>query len=375
MRANHAPVYGASLNYRDLIITKGMYPFPLADNIAPGSDGAGEVEAVGKKVQRFKKGDKVITLFNQGHIAGSLDELSIQGGVGGVIDGTLRQYGAFDEQGLVHMPSHLNYVEASTLTCAGLTAWNALYGLKPLLPGQWVLTQGTGGVSIFAVQFAKAAGAKVIATTSSAAKVEKLKQLGADHVLNYKEDPKWGETAKQLTGGRGVHHVVEVGGPSTMQQSLKAIAIDGIISVIGFLGGGKGEDDPSLLDALTSICTVRGVLVGSRLMFEDMNAAVEANHIKPVVDEKKWTLDQVPEAYQVSFGLFLWRLLFPSRRRGWSLTFLLVVSMGPEALWKSWHYDRMNRYRARCRWPFHRIESDGCQQVKARDRVTHVKSS
>ncbi|KAF7196734.1 Zinc-type alcohol dehydrogenase-like protein [Pseudocercospora fuligena] len=290
--------HGASLNYRDLIITKGQYPFPLKDNVVAGSDGAGVVEAVGSKVNRFKKGDKVITLFNQGHIAGSLDEQSMNGGVGGVVDGTLRQYGSYDEQGLVHAPSNLDFVEASTLTCAGLTAWNALYGLKQLMPGDWVLTEGTGGVSIFALQFAKAAGAKVIATTSSAAKGDRLKKLGADHVLNYKEDTNWGETAKKLTGGRGVQHVVEVGGPNTLTQALKAIAIDGVISIIGFLGGVKGEGQPSMIDALMNICTIRGVLVGSRHQFEDMNRAVEANNIKPVVDESIFKLDQVPEAYQ-----------------------------------------------------------------------------
>ncbi|KJX93524.1 zinc-containing alcohol dehydrogenase like protein [Zymoseptoria brevis] len=291
-------LHGSSLNYRDLIITKGKYPFGQRDNVVPGSDGAGVVEAVGKNVKRFKKGDKVATLFNQGHIAGSLDPISVASGLGGMMDGCLRQYGAFDEEGLVHLPKNLNFVEGASLTCAGLTAWNALYGLKPLMPGDWVLTQGTGGVSIFAVQFAKAAGAKVIATTSSAAKGEKLKALGADHVLNYKEDSAWGETAKKLTEGAGVQHVVEVGGPNTMKQSLQAIAIDGVISVIGFIGGAKGEDQPTMLDALTNICTIRGVLVGSRKQFEAMNRAIEANGIKPVIDEKVFKLEDLKEAYQ-----------------------------------------------------------------------------
>jgi NADPH:quinone reductase-like Zn-dependent oxidoreductase len=141
--------------------------------------------------------------------------------VGGVIDGSLRQYGTFNEEGLVHMPSNLNYLEGATLVCAGLTAWNGAYGLesRALKPGDYVLTQGTGGVSIFALQFAKAAGAKVIATTSSKAKAEMLKKLGADHVINYKEDANWGETAKKLTkGGEGVDHILEVGGPTTMKQ-------------------------------------------------------------------------------------------------------------------------------------------------------------
>ncbi|KAK4617684.1 Zinc-type alcohol dehydrogenase-like protein [Fulvia fulva] len=276
--------HGSSLNYRDLIITKGQCPFPQRDNVVPASDGAGTVEDVGKNVTRFKKGYKVITLFNQGHIAGTIDETALAGGVGG--------------QGLVHMPQNLNYLEASTLTCAGLTAWNALYGLKKLMPGDWVLTQGTGGVSIFAVQFAKAAGAKVIATTSSKEKGNKLKELGADHVLNYKEDTNWGATAKKLTGGRGVQHVVEVGGPNTMKQSLAAVAFDGVISIIGFLGGGKGESQPTFLEVLTNICTVRGILVGSRHQFEEMNRAIEANNIKPVIDQKVWKLDQVKDAYQ-----------------------------------------------------------------------------
>jgi NADPH:quinone reductase-like Zn-dependent oxidoreductase len=147
-------VHAASLNYRDLIIPQGKYPFAQRDGVVPGSDGAGEVVATGDRVTRFKVGDKVATLFNQGHIAGSLDPVSVETGVGGVIDGTLRQYGAFDEQGLVKIPVNLNYLEASTLSCAALTAWNALYGLqgRALKPGDVVLTQGTGGVSIFALQ-------------------------------------------------------------------------------------------------------------------------------------------------------------------------------------------------------------------------------
>lgn len=151
---------------------KGFYPFALRTGVVPASDGAGVVEAVGSGVTRFKKGDKVLTLFNQGHLAGSLDYQTVTTGVGGTIDGALQQYGAYSEQGLVAMPSNLDFLQGSTLTCAGLTAWNGLYGLegRSLKPGDWVLTQGTGGVSMFAVQFAKAAGAKVIATTSSAEK-------------------------------------------------------------------------------------------------------------------------------------------------------------------------------------------------------------
>ncbi|RMZ72695.1 alcohol dehydrogenase [Pyrenophora seminiperda CCB06] len=293
-------IHAASLNYRDLIIPKGKYPFPMKDNIVPGSDGAGTVESVGKHVTRFKPGDKVVTLFNQAHIAGSLNAQSLGTGLGGAVDGTLREYGVFSEQGLVHAPSNLSMLEASTLSCAGLTAWNALYGLesRALKPGDTVLTQGTGGVSIFALQFAKAAGARVIATTSSAKKAEILKKYGADHIINYNDTPNWGEEAAKLTpGGAGVQHVVEVGGPTTMAQSLKAVAIDGVITIIGFIGG-MGKDQPTFLDCLNNICTVRGILVGSRLQMEDMNRAIEVNDIHPIVDEKVFELKNLKDAYQ-----------------------------------------------------------------------------
>ncbi|MCJ1316180.1 hypothetical protein MMC15_001500 [Xylographa vitiligo] len=290
----------ASLNYRDLIIPKGQYPFGTKPSVVPGSDGAGTVEAVGSGVTRFKKGDKVLTLFNQGHLAGSLTPANVATGVGGMVDGTLRQYGAYDEQGLVAMPETLDFQQGSTLTCAAVTAWNALYGLESssLKPGDTVLTQGTGGVSIFGLQFAKAAGARVIATTSSDAKAEILKKLGADHIINYKTDENWGETAKKLTpGGLGVDHIIEVGGPKTIKQSFNAVKIDGVITVIGFLAG-QTKDEPSFLEVLQATCVVRGALVGSRDQFEKMNKAIDANGIKPVVDKKVFGLEELKEAYQ-----------------------------------------------------------------------------
>lgn len=199
------------------------------------------------------------------------------------------------------MPESLSWVEASTLSCAALTAWNALYGLegRQVKPGDVVLTQGTGGVSLFALQFAVAAGATVIATTSSDDKAKKLKSLGAHHVLNYKSDPNWGETAQNLTPGHlGVNHIIEVGGPSTMKQSLMTIKIDGVISIIGFLGGIKDESEPSYLDAWQNVCIVRGIMVGSRQQFEEMNRAVEAIGLKSVVDQKTFTMRETKDAYQ-----------------------------------------------------------------------------
>ncbi|KAJ5935239.1 Polyketide synthase enoylreductase [Penicillium verhagenii] len=291
-------LHAVSLNYRDLIIPKGMYPLPHQLPVVPASDGAGEVIEVGSKVTEFKKGDQVTTLFNQGHQYGPIDIPGTHTGLGGVIDGALREYGVFAEKGLVKAAKNLSAIENSTLPCAALTSWNALYGLKPLKPGQYVLVQGTGGVSMFGLQFAKAAGATVIATTSSAQKAEKLKQLGADYVINYKEDENWGETAKKLTpDGAGVDHILEVGGAGTLKQSFKAIKYEGVISVIGFLGGADPKTQPSIVDTLVNICTVRGVYVGSKQLMRDMIRAIEANDIHPVVDEKIFTLDQTREAY------------------------------------------------------------------------------
>ncbi|KAL4950686.1 hypothetical protein BDW69DRAFT_171527 [Aspergillus filifer] len=292
-------LHAASLNYRDLIIPKGKYPFALNTPVVPGSDGAGEVVEVGSKVTQFKKGDNVVTLFNQLHQWGPIDFAAAGSGLGGAVDGTLRQYATFNENGVVRAPENLNYLEASTLTCAGLTSWNALYGLKPLRPGQTVLVQGTGGVSIFALQFAKAAGATVIATTSNEEKGKRLKELGADHVLNYKTQPNWGEIARGLTrDNAGVDHIIEVGGSGTLEQSFKCIKFEGVISIIGFLGGVDPRTIPNVLQTLNNICTVRGVYVGSKALMKDMVAAIEANDIHPVVDKQVFTLEKTREAYE-----------------------------------------------------------------------------
>ncbi|KAK4038483.1 alcohol dehydrogenase [Parachaetomium inaequale] len=290
-------LHGASLNYRDLLIPQGKYIFPLRLPIVAGSDGAGEIVAVGPSVTKWKAGDRVATLFNQGHQAGAIDVAASKTGLGGCIDGTLAQYGVFDQDGVVRMPANLGFVEAATLTCAALTSWNALYGLRRLRRGKTVLVQGTGGVSLFALQFAKAAGATVIATTSSAEKADVLKRLGADHVINYREDPNWGETARRLTpNGEGVEHVIEVGGEGTMTQSLHAIKMEGVISIIGLLSGANPKDN--IMETLSRLCTIRGVYVGSREQMEEMVAAMEEHDIHPVVDDKVFTLEQAKEAYE-----------------------------------------------------------------------------
>ncbi|KAM0514895.1 hypothetical protein ACHAPS_009299 [Verticillium nonalfalfae] len=261
LKANEVLVkfHAASLNYRDVIIPLvGHYPLPVKQSVVPGSDGAGEVVAVGSKVTRFEKGAKVITLFSQAHQSGELTPEILSSSLGGAIDGTLRQYGVFNEEGLSYMPKNLNYLEAGTLSCAALTAWNALYGVRPVGAGDWVLTQGTGGVSIAGLQFAKAAGARVIATTSSPVKAEMLKKLGADHVINYKENPNWGDEAKAISGG--VKHVIEVGGMTTIKESLNAVSLGGVVTIIGWI------------------------------------RAIEAYDIKPVIDQKVFKLEELKEA-------------------------------------------------------------------------------
>ncbi|KAI2472598.1 zinc-binding dehydrogenase [Annulohypoxylon bovei var. microspora] len=295
-------LYGASLNYRDIMVARGTYPWAAIPNVIPGSDGAGVVLAVGRHVTRFRPGDKVVTMLNPKLIGGAITKAIDGFGLGASLDGTFRTAGAFDEAGLVAMPAGLTYAEAATLSCAGVSAWNALFGLagRPLSAGHWVLTQGTGGVSVFCVQLAKAVGARVVATTSSAEKAELLRRLGADHVINYRETPEWGVRAKELTGGIGVDFVVEVAGPVTMRQSVESIACDGIMIVMGSVGSGPADKEtPDLLDTWMRLFTARGIWAGNRFQMEDMGRAIEANieKLRPVVDPKVFTLEQLKEAY------------------------------------------------------------------------------
>lgn len=299
------PLTRVPLKYRDLALAQGKSIHAIAPNVIPGSDGAGTVVAIGKHVRRFTPGDRVVTAFFQDHVGGPFQPSTPTSALGGALDGTFRTYGAFNEQGLVRTPSSLSSLEASTLTCAGVTAWSALFGLSDhrLSPGQFVLTQGTGGVSVFALQFAKAVGARVIATTGSNEKVEFLKGLGADHVINYKEDADWGTTAKALTGGFGVNHIVEVSGPVSMAQSLKAIRVDGVINIVGYLGGTEGKQ-PVFSDCFQHRCIVRPIAVGSRILLEDLCRAIEANpeKLRPVIDSKVYRLDQLREACEYQWS-------------------------------------------------------------------------
>jgi len=271
----------ASINYRDLLMVDGKYARNLPLPLVPFSDGAGEVVAVGEDVRRWKPGDRVLSTFFQKWIAGPISEAAAPSALGGATDGVLAEYVALHEDGLVAMPEHLSFEEGATLPCAGVTAWHALI-TGGFTCGETVLTLGTGGVSVFATQFAHAAGAASIGTSSSDAKLERLKHLGATEGINYKTEPDWEKRVLKLTGGIGVDRVIEVGGAGTLVKSLKAVRVGGHISLIGVLTGQTGEINP--LPAVMKGVRIQGIFVGSREMFEAMNRAVAVHKIKPVID-------------------------------------------------------------------------------------------
>ncbi|HEY0098325.1 MAG TPA: NAD(P)-dependent alcohol dehydrogenase [Pyrinomonadaceae bacterium] len=273
--------HAASLNYRDLMFVKGTYHPKAKLPTVPFSDGAGEVVGVGRDVTRWKIGDRVCPTFLQGWFEGEPSMQKNRTALGGGdLDGVLREYGAFDENGLVEIPASLSYEEAATLPCAALTAWNALVNSGNLKAGDTVLTLGTGGVSIFAMQFAKIHGARVIATSSSDEKLERAKELGADVTINYRSAPDWDKEVLSLTNRKGVDHVVEVGGAGTLGKSLNSVRVGGHVALIGVLAGG-GDFDPRGM--LMKSVRLQGIFVGSRRMFEAMNGAIEANRVKPVI--------------------------------------------------------------------------------------------
>jgi len=273
-------VRASSLNFHDFAVVAGMIRCP--DGRIPMSDGAGVVEAVGEGVTRFKVGDEVLSLFFPNWDAGKPTLPRLIGVPGDNADGFAAEYVAMPATAVTRIPKGWSLKQAATLPCAALTAWRALFVEAKIKPGSIVLTQGTGGVSIFALQLAKAAGATVISTSSSAEKLAKLKALGADHLINYKETAEWGAAALAATGGRGVDAVVEIGGSGTMPQSIVSCAIGGHISLIGVLAGIAG-DVPTALAMSKNVC-IQGLTVGSRQDQEDMIAAIDANPFEPVID-------------------------------------------------------------------------------------------
>ena len=276
--------HAASLNYRDLMIISGTYNPRMKLPAIPFSDGAGEVVEVGEGVTKWKPGDRVTPIFVQKWIDGEPD-LHISRtalGAGAQWNGVLREYAAFDEEGLVRMPEHLSYEEAATLPCTGVTAWHSLVVSGKLKAGDTVLTLGTGGLSVFALQFAKLSGARVIATSSSDEKITKLKELGADETINYRTREDWDNAVLDLTGKTGVDHVTEVGGAGTLARSVKAVRVGGHIALIGAL---DAAGEYSHVPVFMKLIRMQGIFVGSRKMFEDMNRAIEAAKLKPVIDK------------------------------------------------------------------------------------------
>ncbi len=273
-------IRAASLNFRDGLVVGGF--FPAADGLIPLSDGAGEVIALGAGVSEFAIGDAVVSTFHPAWQSGHIERSALVGGPGGPADGFACEEATRPASHFTHAPKGLNHAESATITCAGVTAWRALFTDGGLQPGQSVLVLGTGGVSIFALQLAKAAGARVIATSSSPERLAKLTALGADHVIDYKDNPEWGASVVDLTGGLGVDHIIEVGGPTTLPQSLIAARTGGHLSMIGAVGGWEGSIP--FMPVQAKRLRLQGVTVGSRADQIALVRAIEASQIKPVID-------------------------------------------------------------------------------------------
>lgn len=276
-------VHAVSLNRRDVMIAKGFYPVGPKTSLVPLSDGAGEVVGVGSQVSRFKSGDRVAAIFFQQWLEGRPGADVGASAMGGSIDGMLSQYVTLHEDGLVSIPAHLSYEEAATLPCAAVTAWNALVTRGRMQANDYVLLLGTGGVSIFGLQFAAAAGAKPIITSSSDAKLTRAKSLGAVATVNYRTTPEWGKAVREATGGVGAHQALEVGGQGTLAKSIASMGGGGHVAIIGGLAG-FGGDIPAVSLMGRSV-SVTGIFVGSRADFEAMNVFISEHKLQPVVDK------------------------------------------------------------------------------------------
>ncbi len=287
-------IRAASLNFRDGLVANGF--FPVADSLIPLSDGAGEVVETGDGVTEFKAGDAVVSTFHPNWMDGHMERAQLNNSPGGPADGFACEFATRPATHFTHAPKGLTHAESATLTCAGVTAWRALVTDGQVKPGARVLVLGTGGVSLFALQFAKAAGATVIATSSSDGKLDQLKALGADHVINYRETEKWGQAVLDLTGGLGVDHVVEVGGPNSLPQSLVAARTGGHLAIIGAVGGFDIDNIPFAIVQAKRL-RLQGVTVGSRRDQIDMVRAIEARGIKPVID-RTFPLEELADAFR-----------------------------------------------------------------------------
>jgi NADPH:quinone reductase-like Zn-dependent oxidoreductase len=293
-------VRAVSLNYRDLMVVRGEYNPKMKLPRIPCSDGAGVIQSVGPGVTRFAVGDRVCGIFMQRWIDGSLTAEKSKDALGGDVDGMLAEYVVLHQDGVVAMPKHLSFEEAATLPCAAVTAWNALHyagePVSPMQPKGTVLIQGTGGVSIFALQFARLMGARVIATSSRDEKLARTREMGADGGINYKDQPDWAKRVLEMTGGEGVDRVIEVGGAGTFGQSLRATKPGGLVAQIGVLSGVESQT-VNLVPVLHKQLRVQGIYVGSRAMFEEMNRAIEEAQLRPVID-RVFAWDEVLDAFR-----------------------------------------------------------------------------
>ncbi|MES2676244.1 MAG: NAD(P)-dependent alcohol dehydrogenase [Pseudomonadota bacterium] len=288
-------VHAVSLNYRDLMVADNTYPVSTDQPLVPGSDAAGEVTEVGASVTRFKVGDRVLTVFFPNWIDGAPGSEKTAGALGAGDDGVLAEELIAHEQALVKIPAQLDYIAASTITCAGLTAWNTLFCAAALKPGATVLLLGTGGVSIWALQLAKAAGLRSIITSSSDEKLARARELGAFATINYRTTPDWQDEVLRLTEGRGVDLVLEVGGTDTLARSVNSTRIGGSVAIIGGVSGFGGEFQPFAL--IGSSRKLLGIFVGNRAQLEELVQFVEFAGISPIVD-KIFPFDQAQAAYQ-----------------------------------------------------------------------------
>ncbi len=284
----HVAIKAVSLNYRDLLIAGGKYAH-FADDVILASDAAGEVVAVGEGVTRFKAGDRVAANFFLGWIDGGYQREYGKTSLGGAVPGVLATARVFDQRALVRIPEHLSYEEGATLPCAAVTAWHALSGTKP---GDTILILGTGGVAVFALQFAKLHGARVIITSSSDEKLAKAKELGADETINYRTTPEWEQEVLRLTNGRGADNVLELGGAGTLAKSIASVRAGGQVSVIGVI---NGTVEPLNISAILPNIRLQGIYVGSVAMFEEMNRAIALHRLRPVID-RVFPFDEAPEA-------------------------------------------------------------------------------
>ena len=293
-------IHAVSLNYRDLMVVKGLYNPKMSLPRIPCSDGAGEVVAIGDDVTRVRVGDRVCGIFMQRWLDGPLTAEKSKEALGGDTDGMLAEYVLLHQDGVVRFPEHLSYEEAATLPCAGVTAWNALHHCgdpeSPVHQGETVVIQGTGGVSIFALQFARLLGARVIGTSSSDEKLARAYSLGLSAGCNYRERPEWSRWAAEVTDGKGADRIIEVGGAGTFGQSLRAAGVGGVVAQIGVLSGGATSEPVALTPILHKQLRVQGIYVGSRAMFEEMNAAIAEAKLCPVID-RVFGFDEVREAF------------------------------------------------------------------------------